>query len=113
MFPIYWKSLHLVPAPQVFSHRILWSFVWLSAVILVTGQAGTFRRVVLRRGGLAIYLGAATLIGINWLLYVWAVNAGYIVETSLGYFINPLLSVLLGVILLRSVFESGNGFLSA
>jgi chloramphenicol-sensitive protein RarD len=101
MFPIYWKSLHLVPPPQVFGHRILWSFIWLCVVIVATGQVTAFRRAVFSRGVVAIYLGAALLIGVNWLLYVWAVNAGHIVETSLGYFINPLLSVLLGVILLR------------
>lgn len=101
MFPLYWKALHLVPATQVFGHRILWSFFWLLAVILVRGQTKAFRTAVFRRGVLTIYSGAALLIGINWLLYVWAVNAGHIVETSLGYFINPLLSVLIGVLFLR------------
>jgi chloramphenicol-sensitive protein RarD len=101
MFPIYWKLLHHVPAPQLFSHRILWSFLWLSAVLAMTGQANIFRKAVFCRRVALTYIGAALLIGVNWLLYVWAVNAGFIVETSLGYFINPLLSVLIGVIFLR------------
>ena len=99
-FPIYWKLLHDVPAPQLLAHRIGWSFLFLMTFILATRQWSTFRATLTRRT-LGIYLIAAVLIGVNWLTYVWAVNAGFIVETSLGYFINPLLSVLLGVIVLR------------
>jgi chloramphenicol-sensitive protein RarD len=99
-FPIYWKSLRQVPATQLIGHRILWSFLLLFAVILFTGQWGELRKT-LNSKVIRIYSIAAVLIGINWLVYVWAVNANYIVETSLGYFINPLLSVLLGVIFLK------------
>lgn len=99
-FPVYWKLLHDVPAPQLLGHRIGWSFLLLVAVILITRQWSNFRSAVNARV-LRIYFIAAILIGINWLLYVWAVNAGFIVETSLGYFINPLLSVLMGVLFLR------------
>jgi chloramphenicol-sensitive protein RarD len=101
LFPIYWKLLHRVPAPQLFSHRILWSFVWLAAVVLFTGQRNALHKAAMQRRVLPIYLSAALLIGVNWLVYLWAVNAGFIVETSLGYFINPLLSVLMGVVFLR------------
>ncbi len=100
LFPIYWKLLHHVPAPQLLGHRIGWSFLFLVAIILVTRQWTDFRAQLNRRTFL-VYSIAALLIGVNWLTYVWAVNAGHIVETSLGYFINPLLSVLLGVIFLR------------
>jgi chloramphenicol-sensitive protein RarD len=99
-FPIYWKLLHQVPALQLLGHRIGWSFLLLAAVILVTRQWREFRSAINKRT-LVIYSIAALLIGVNWLTYVWAVNAGFIVETSLGYFINPLLSVLLGVIVFR------------
>ena len=99
-FPIYWKLLHGVPALQLLSHRIGWSFLLLMIVIFITKQWSDFRATLNRRT-VAIYFIAALLIGVNWLTYVWAVNANFIVETSLGYFINPLLSVLLGVILLR------------
>jgi chloramphenicol-sensitive protein RarD len=101
MFPVYWKALGQVPAPQLLCHRILWSFVWLSLVLAVTGKRVTFRRTTLRGAVFLLYSAAAALIGVNWLTYVWAVNAGFIVETSLGYFINPLLSVLMGVLILR------------
>lgn len=99
-FPIYWKVLHHVPALQLLGHRIGWSFLLLLGVILITKQWANFRGTLTKRT-LLIYSAAAVLIGVNWLTYVWAVNADFIVETSLGYFINPLLSVLLGVIVLR------------
>jgi chloramphenicol-sensitive protein RarD len=100
VLPIYWKGLHQVAALQVISHRIAWSFILLAIVLLITRQWQAFRSSLNRRV-LLIYLAAAVLLSINWLTYVWAVNAGFIVETSLGYFINPLLSVLMGVIFLR------------
>lgn len=99
-FPIYWKFLHHISAFQLISHRIIWSFVLLMVIILLTGQWADFRATA-RSKNLWIYLIAALLIAVNWTLYVWAVNEKHIVETSLGYFINPLISVLLGVIFLR------------
>jgi chloramphenicol-sensitive protein RarD len=99
-FPIYWKFLHHVPAIQLIGHRIIWSCILLIVFILFSKQWNDFRRTINARV-LRIYSIAAILIGINWFVYVWAVNANYIVETSLGYFINPLISVLLGVIFLK------------
>jgi chloramphenicol-sensitive protein RarD len=99
-FPIYWKQLHNVSALQLIGHRIVWSFVMLIAIILFTQQWAEFRATVNAKI-LRVYIVAALLIGANWLIYVWAVNANFIVETSLGYFINPLLSVLMGVIFLK------------
>jgi len=101
LFPIYWKWLDQIDAVQLVSHRILWSFVILFIFILLMRQWQAFRAAALAPRVLRIYAIAALLIGVNWLTYVWAVNAGFIVETSLGYFINPLLSVLLGVVFLH------------
>jgi len=101
LFPVYWKWLHPVPAVQLIGHRVGWSFVLLAIILFVTRQWKSFRAAALTRRVLLIYLASAILLAINWLIYVWAVNAGFIVETSLGYFINPLLSVLMGVIFLR------------
>lgn len=100
-FPIYWKLLHDVPALQLLGHRIAWSFLLLVAFIFLTRQWNDFRAVAFDRKTLGIYSIAGVLLSLNWLIYVWGVNAGFIVETSLGYFINPLLSVLFGVIFLR------------
>src|SRR5262245_60063299 len=99
-FPIYWKFLHQVPAIELIGHRIAWSFILLIAIILITRQWADFRATINART-IGIYFIASLLIGGNWLTYVWGVNNGHIVETSLGYFINPLLSVLLGLIILR------------
>ncbi len=99
-FPIYWKFLHHVPAIQLIGHRIIWSCLLLIAVIFFTKQWDEFR-ATFNAKVIRIYTIAALLIGVNWLIYVWAVNANFIVETSLGYFINPLLSVLMGVVFLK------------
>lgn len=100
-FPIYWKLLHDVPALQLLGHRIGWSFLLLMAFIFVTRQWQDFRASAFNPKVLGIYTVAGVLLSLNWLIYVWGVNAGFIVETSLGYFINPLLSVLFGVFFLR------------
>ena len=99
LFPLYWKLVEHVPALQIISHRIAWSFATLAIV-----GAARFRRDALSkldRRTLAIYAIAAVLISINWFLYVYAVNTGFVLETSLGYFITPLVNVLLGVMVLR------------
>lgn len=100
LFPIYWKLLKEVSALELIAHRIIWSFVMLGLVLTLTAQWGRLRTALNWRV-IRIYAIAAVLIGANWLMYVWAVNAGFIVETSLGYFINPLLSVLLGTLIFR------------
>jgi chloramphenicol-sensitive protein RarD len=101
LFPIYWKLLLSIPPIQLLCHRILWSFLLLFAAILLARQRKSFIMAALRLKIMPWYILAAGLIGVNWLTYVWAVNAGFIVQTSLGYFINPLLSVLIGVIVLH------------
>ncbi len=101
LFPIYWKLLQQVEAIELLAHRITWSFLLLFLFVLATKKWKDFRATLQNRKVIAVYFVAAILIGLNWLTYVWAVNAGFIVETSLGYFINPLLSVSLGVIFLR------------
>jgi len=101
LFPIYWKWLHAVPAVQLVAHRIVWSFVLLAIALTVLRQWRAFRFEAMHWHTVRIYFIAGLLLSVNWGVYVWAVNAGYIVETSLGYFINPLLSVMLGVIILH------------
>ena len=96
LFPIYWKLVAAVPAGQVLAHRIVWSCVALGGIFVwrqVRVPALMMRTVLL-------YLAAAVLIGINWYLYVWAVGHDFVVETSLGYYITPLVNVLLGVAVL-------------
>jgi chloramphenicol-sensitive protein RarD len=101
LFPIYWKWLHSVSSLQLLGHRVTWSFLLLMGIILATRQFAALKIEAINPRVLRTYSVAAILIGINWLTYVWAVNAGHIIEASLGYFINPLVSVLLGVLFLR------------
>jgi chloramphenicol-sensitive protein RarD len=101
LFPIYWKWLHGIPAIELIGHRIVWSFVLLAVIIVISRQWGEFRKAISSKRVVIIYTLAGLLLGVNWLTYVWGVNSGFIVETSLGYFINPLLSVLMGVLFLR------------
>lgn len=100
LFPIYFKLLHTVPAFQVMTHRVTWSFLFLMGVVLVRREAGEFfKSITLQR--FLIYLGAGLLLAVNWTTYVWGIAQGFVVECSLGYFINPLVSVLLGVVFLK------------
>ncbi|MGE5461929.1 MAG: EamA family transporter RarD [Syntrophothermus sp.] len=101
LFPLYWKQLHQVPALQVIGNRIVWSFLLLIGFVFFTSQWNAFRNAAATPRIIGIYSIASVLLTINWLVYVWGVNSGFIVETSLGYFINPLISVLLGVIFLH------------
>lgn len=101
LFPVYWNWLHQVPPVQLLGHRVVWSFVILALAIGLSRQWRAFRAAAGRRRVVLIYFVAAILISINWLTYLVAVHAGFVVEASLGYFVNPLISVLLGVLVLR------------
>jgi len=99
-FPLYFKTLQAAPAFQIMAHRVVWSFVLLAAILLVRREVKTLLASVTPRIAL-LYAIAGFLLAINWVTYVWGVNSGFVVEASLGYFINPLVSVLLGVIFLQ------------
>jgi chloramphenicol-sensitive protein RarD len=100
LLPFYWKWLGAVPAAEILSHRIVWSALLL--LILAAALQRTQLAVAIRdRRALLIAAAAGFLVGGNWYVYTWAVNADRLVEASLGYYINPLVSVLLGVIVLR------------
>ena len=103
--PIYWKLLRQAEALEILSHRIFWSLFFLAVFLLLTGRNSIFRaelRVLVQdRRRVCGVLVSTVLITLNWLIYIWAVNDSRIVETSLGYYINPLVNVLLGVALLK------------
>ena len=100
LFPLYWKMLAAVPAVEVVAHRTAWGFVAVAAWVTLRGRWADARAVASRPGTIARLGGSAVLIALNWLLYVWAVVHDQVVEASLGYFINPLVNVLLGVLVL-------------
>ena len=100
VMPLYWHALKAVPSLQIVMHRIVWSTVFVVGWLL--WQRRDWLRVALAKPRIAWMLAlSGVLIAFNWGLYIWAVNAGHVVESSLGYFINPLVSVLFGVIFLR------------
>lgn len=99
VLPLYFRLLSAVPALEVLAHRVIWSLVLLIVVVSIMGRWGTIRAAMNVRT-LAMLVGSALLIGVNWLVYIWAVNAGHTLAGSLGYFINPLLNVALGVVVL-------------
>ena len=101
LFPLYWHQLKQVPAMQIVAHRVVWCTVSVVGYLLLRHGAGWLLEA-LRRPRVPLMLGASSiLISFNWGLYIWAVNNGHVVESSLGYFINPLVNVLLGVLLLH------------
>jgi chloramphenicol-sensitive protein RarD len=101
VLPLYWKALKQVPSPQILSHRILWSFIFVAILISLKGRwIDVKRSLSIKRNRISCSI-SALFISTNWFIYIWAVNAGHVVETSLGYFINPLISVLLGILFLK------------
>ncbi len=107
VLPIYWKALKAAPPLEILCHRMSWSLIFTLGLIIVTRRFKEFRGVAANRGNLLIFGSSALLLAFNWLIYIWAVNAGYIVEASLGYFINPLITVLFGVIFFKERLRPG------
>ena len=107
VFPIYWKQIHFIPAIEIIAHRIVWAFVFVSFVVWIKKDWRKLLFAIKDGKVLLTFLITGMLLFINWLVYVWAVNAGFIVDTSLGYFINPLVSVVLGVIFLNERLRLG------
>jgi chloramphenicol-sensitive protein RarD len=99
--PIYWRALGVAGAFEIILHRIVWSFVVLMPLVLVARQWTAFVSTCKSLKTMGILLSTAILVSANWLLYVWAVNNGRVLQASLGYYINPLVNVVLGMIFLR------------
>lgn len=106
LLPVYWKFFAQVPAVEVLSHRILWSLVFLVGLLLVQQRGAEFSQLRHSPKRLGMLLLTASLLSFNWGLYIYAVNADRVVETSLGYFINPLVNVLLGFVFLKERLNS-------
>jgi chloramphenicol-sensitive protein RarD len=98
--PVYWKALEVVPATHLLAHRVLWSMLVGLLLLLLTQRASELRTALRSRRHVLPMLASAALIGINWLTFIWAVVTDRVLETSLGYYINPLINVLFGMIFL-------------
>jgi chloramphenicol-sensitive protein RarD len=101
LFPLYWKRLSGVESLQILAHRIVWAFVFTILALAVTRKLEVFTALFRDRKRAFYALAASALITINWGTYIWAVNSGHVTESSLGYYINPLVSVALGAIFFR------------
>ncbi len=97
-FPIYWKALAGLPPLQLICHRIVWSVVVLAMLIALSRDWRVLWQAARSPRVLGVYTAAGVAIALNWLMFVWAVSINQIVQISLGYFINPLLSVVLGLL---------------
>jgi chloramphenicol-sensitive protein RarD len=109
ILPIYWKWVQHVSADEILANRVFWSF-WFMVVVLIATKKWKeftvlFKNLLQRKKQLAALIVASLLISVNWFVYIWAVNTNQMVEASLGYYINPLVSVLLGVIILRETLS--------
>ena len=100
MLPVYWKALVCVPAFEILCHRIVWSLVAIALVLWATGRLGELRHALASRRTVAILCATSLLVTLNWGVYIWAVNSAHVLQASLGYYINPLVNVLLGCLFL-------------
>ncbi|MCM2988535.1 EamA family transporter RarD [Bacillus safensis] len=105
LFPLYWKLMEHISSGEILAHRIVWSFVFMCGILLYLKQVRpamqTVKGLILDGKAFFSLLLSAILISVNWYVYIWAVNHGLMLEASLGYYINPLVSVLLGIIFLK------------
>ncbi|MFJ5715925.1 EamA family transporter RarD [Neobacillus sp. NPDC093127] len=105
LLPIYWKLLNNVEAKEILANRIFWSFVFMVAVLILTKKGDlcvrTIKGFAQNKKQLYALTLASLLISANWFTYIWAVNNGHMIEASLGYYMNPLVSIVLGMIVLK------------
>lgn len=100
IFPLYWKTLVSIPALEILAHRIVWSLAFVSLLIALRRQWQPVRAAFASRRNLLPLLASTMLVAVNWLVFIWAVNSNQVLQTSLGYFINPLVNVFLGMVVL-------------
>ncbi|MGY4691308.1 EamA family transporter RarD [Salibacterium sp. K-3] len=111
--PLYWKLLGNVPAADVLAHRIIWSLFFMGVVLLAAGKSkGVWKEIKhtfsSRKTGMAI-TAAAVLISVNWFIFIFAVNSDRVIEASLGYYINPLINVILAAVFLKEKLSKAEG----
>lgn len=109
ILPVYWKLINSVSSIEILSNRIVWAFVFTILIILVTKQWNELKFIAKDKEQMFYILIASILIAINWGLYIWAVNSDKIVDASLGYYINPLLAVALGVVIFKEKLSYWTG----
>ncbi|MEA3285154.1 MAG: EamA family transporter RarD [Synergistota bacterium] len=101
LLPVYWKQMSGVPAYEILSHRIIWSLVAAAVFLSIRGSWGKVSLALRDRKVISLMSLSGAVIGCNWLLYIWAVNSGHVLQCSLGYYINPLINVLTGYVVFK------------
>ena len=107
LFPLYFHAIKNVPASEILAHRMAWSLIFLMVVLAVRRQWKWLPQVLRQPKVVGSFLASAFLLSANWFVYIWAVNNGHVVDASLGYFINPLVNVLLGMLVLKEKLRRG------
>jgi chloramphenicol-sensitive protein RarD len=110
LLPIYWKWLYPLPAQEILAHRVFWSFVLLGLILAGKRHWGWIRAKLGKPGTVVLFVASGVLLAANWFVYIWAVNAGEMVEASLGYFMNPLVNVVLGIFFFKEKLRQGQWF---
>jgi len=101
LFPLYWPLLEPAGAMEILAHRMVWSVVVIALILVALRRWTWIGEVVRQPRRLGLIAIASVVVSVNWGMYIWAVNSGHVVETSLGYFINPLVTIALGVLVLH------------
>jgi chloramphenicol-sensitive protein RarD len=107
LFPLYFHAIHDVSSVQILMHRVIWSLVLLMAVLTVRRDWKWLPALLARPRVVGSFIASALLLSANWLMYIWAVNNGHVIESSLGYFINPLVNIMLGYLILHERLRRG------
>jgi chloramphenicol-sensitive protein RarD len=107
LFPLYFKALQGISPSEILMHRIVWSLIFLAILLTWRRQWAWLRGLLQKPKVLAGFTASAVLLSTNWLIYIWSVNNDRVVEASLGYFINPLVNVLMGYVVLRERLRRG------
>jgi len=101
ILPLFWKLLIAVPAWEILAHRIIWAFIFVGSLLVLKGKLKIIKQILKHRKKLLFIIFCSILLGFNWFIYVYAINSNQIIEASLGYYINPLFSILLGLLILK------------
>ncbi len=101
IFPLFFHLLREIPATEVLLHRVVWSFVLVSLILLLLGRLSRIRQSLSQAGVLQGLALSSALVSVNWLIYIWSVAQGRVIESSLGYFLTPLISVFLARVILK------------
>ncbi len=107
IFPLYFHAIRAVPPLEILGHRMLWSLLFLMIVLTVRQQWKWLPQVVRQPRVLGAFVASALLLSSNWFVYIWSVNNGHVLDASLGYFINPLINVMLGMLVLKETLRRG------